>query len=604
MVGESANGHAYNLEDLAISAAVTETGQEQLLIDLDVDPVFGVASCRAIFDKSKQRWRLITTTNPRFADGSRLDWKQVTPAIRPASKSRSASWTDKLPRSQHVENFKYAIDWTKTSLGPLENWPVSLQTLVNVVFSDSRAAILYWGPELCAIPNEVVTTSAIGRLHKGADFMGLPFTQVWPELSQEFDSMFKSVRSTGVGIHALITNLFPEQDGQLEETYWSGGFIPVRGETGEIEGFWNAGTEITMQTMRERRLKTLSAIAEPLDVSSVSVWGHVFRALATNERDVPMAFAYSVSEENSTDVCRLELQQSIGLPANGHALVPQRANMFEGSSGFMPYYRKAKASNRAIVLRSTEGTLPDNLLAGFLWRGFGEPSRVLAICPISSGERLLGMMVVGLNPRRPWNADYEGFIFTLHSQVSATVSTALDHEQARQRAFRLTRQLEESERQIRDLAEYAPVGMLRLAPSGNIIWANDQFYDLTGHERGEENHYGLSFVDIVAEEDQAASATSWAVLVDDRKDVNINLRLNKRWTPPAVPGEGEPQPENVWILARAYPVVQDGVVKSVAAAVTDISQYKWAEAVQERSAKAAQEAKRLQENFVCLFAPT
>ena len=52
------------------------------------------------------------------------------------------------------------------------------------------------------------------------------------------------------------------------------------------------------------------------------------------------------------------------------------------------------------------------------------------------------------------------------------------------------------------------------------------------------------------------------------------------------------------ILALAYPIVEDDKVTSIAGCITDISTFKWAETVQARSAQAAKDAKKLQENFI------
>jgi signal transduction histidine kinase len=128
-----------------------------------------------------------------------------------------------------------------------------------------------------------------------------------------------------------------------------------------------------------------------------------------------------------------------------------------------------------------------------------------------------------------------------------------------------------------------------------IVWANDQFYEITGHSN---DHYELSFVDVVDPADQATSANLWPVLVTERKSVSSPFRLKRRWRPPASPGATTPEEEPRWIHATAFPVVENGEVKSVAASVIDITQYKWAETIQHSMANKANEAKRLQENFI------
>lgn len=56
-------------------------------------------------------------------------------------------------------------------------------------------------------------------------------------------------------------------------------------------------------------------------------------------------------------------------------------------------------------------------------------------------------------------------------------------------AERLSQQLADSEKQIRDFAEYGPVGMVTIA-----AWANSQFYDISGRPPADDEYYDHSFV--------------------------------------------------------------------------------------------------------------
>lgn len=103
---------------------------------------------------------------------------------------------------------------------------------------------------------------------------------------------------------------------------------------------------------------------------------------------------------------------------------------------------------------------------------------------------------------------------------------------------------------------------------------------------------------MVDPQDQETSASLWPVLINEHKSVSVALRIKRKWTPPTNTDDEQPEQENMWILANAYPVIENGQVTAVRASVTDISTYKWAEAASTRNASAAKEAKRLQENFI------
>ena len=207
----SCSASAYSLDDLKISTSFDPFGQEQITIDLDINPVFGVANCRAVFDKDTKKWKLVTWTDAKFADGRRAEWKRTRPSSRasPAQESSAASWTDSLPRSPHVDVCLNGVNWDASPLGPLDSWPCALQTCCHLVFADSRAAVIYWGEDLIAIPNAIYMELVKGRLRKSTDVVGLPFNEIWPELHRDFTPMLAEVAETGRALDQIDINLFP-----------------------------------------------------------------------------------------------------------------------------------------------------------------------------------------------------------------------------------------------------------------------------------------------------------------------------------------------------------------------------------------------------------
>lgn len=95
----------------------------------------------------------------------------------------------------------------------------------------------------------------------------------------------------------------------------------------------------------------------------------------------------------------------------------------------------------------------------------------------TTGESILGFLVIGVNPRRPYDDDYSLFIQLLTRQLATSMASAmLFEEEIRrgQRAARLaaldrqelskqldlrTQEAVESETKFTRMAEFAPVGM-------------------------------------------------------------------------------------------------------------------------------------------------
>ena len=588
-----ANAQLHSLESLGVTYTV-----DALYIELEDDGTY--APRRAYFNPSTRKWRLslvseILERPGRSQNKRRYEDPQGARIPNELEEAVPSSWTAKLPRSDFVQFFE-TFDWSSTPLGPLQEWDFCLQQYVHLLIADSSSAVIYWGEEKTSIHNDFMGKLVMNRLHMQTGFMGKPFNQAWPEFVDTWNPLFDRILKQRLAEDTVNVEVFPIRGSVVEETFFTGAVLPLTDVSCQIKGFYNRAGETTKETLRERRMVTLNAIAAPSDLLVGTIWDHVFSAFKDNPRDFPLAFALSATDDVAAGRCMLHLQASIGVPS-GHSCV-QPQDLYSGKSGFVPYIRKAKAENRSIMLQKADNSLPDNLLTGFEWGGFGEPSSALVVIPILAGERFVSVVVIGLNPRRPFDEEYENFMNNLTRQVSATVASAVDYEESLARETRLTTQLHNSEKQIRNLAEFAPIGMCRIAVSGQIVWANDQFYEISGHRKSPEAHYELSFVDIVLEEDQATSASLWPVLVEQRQEVSVALQIKRKWTPPMTPGFETPTEEPAWILALAYPVIENNEVTSVAGYITDISTFKWAEMVQARSAKTAKDAKKLQENFV------
>jgi hypothetical protein len=55
----------------------------------------------------------------------------------------SDDWHTSLPDTAHVRFFK-SVDWTKSVLGPIQSWCVSLRLHTFTLFADSQASCVYW----------------------------------------------------------------------------------------------------------------------------------------------------------------------------------------------------------------------------------------------------------------------------------------------------------------------------------------------------------------------------------------------------------------------------------------------------------------------------
>jgi PAS domain S-box-containing protein len=415
-----------------------------------------------------------------------------------------------------------------------------------------------------------------------------------------------------------------QRNGFIEETYFSWSIIPLIGAEGSVVGLYNPAFEKTRRKIAERRMLTLREIGEKTaSAREVSqFWGLLIEGLQYNEFDAPLVLVYSLADDGSSDdgasVSSATLNQfkqcvlegSLGVPA-GHSAAPERIDLKSGKEGFVSAFRLAMTSDKPIVLSEEDDTLDTSMLGGIQWRGWGDPSRTIVICPVrpTTGESTLGFLVMATNPRRPYDEDYSLFVQLLGRQLATSIASVVLFEEeirrgeqaaklAAQDRIELSTQLAartqeaaESETKFTRMAELAPVGMFMGDSEGQITYCNDTWYDIAQHPRGEA--IGNKWAAAIHPEDLATVEKNWKAMLVDLIPISVQFRFKHPWR-----GKNG-NTGDTWVLANSYPEKgPDGKLKSIFGSVTDISSQKFAEDMQKRRMEEAMELKRQQENFI------
>jgi PAS domain-containing protein len=412
--------------------------------------------------------------------------------------------------------------------------------------------------------------------------MGSSFEEGFPEIWGNIKLVFDGAEQTGEAHDVKEMLMFVERHGFTEETYFTGNFTPLRDDTGAVGGFYNAVHEITRSKINERRREMLQLMQIPALTDPRRLASHVMPPLERNPYDIPMALLYKIDEEITPGSTLCILRGRLGVP-DGHPFAAEITDL-ASSEGLMPLLRKARRKILTVQV--------DKTFDGLEWRGFGEASKFVGILPVLLSGRLYGFLVVGANPRRAMDEDYHQFIRDLSSQVSSIAASILSAEEIRKREGILQKQLADRHRRITFMAQHAVIGMSYLMKDGRTMWANEQYYEITKHPRAEESQYKLSFLDTFHKEDQTEALAAWNKVIQGEVPLSIELRLKRDFTPPS----GDPEPAVV--RCHHFPVVEEGILKSVMTFTTDVSAFKWAESSEARKAAEAHEAKRQQEEFI------
>ncbi|KAJ4347698.1 hypothetical protein N0V95_005196 [Ascochyta clinopodiicola] len=343
----------------------------------------------------------------------------------------------------------------------------------------------------------------------------------------------------------------------------------------------NAVFEVTDQKLADRRTSMLNTLAAVPAQTLNAVTAHVLTTLATNTNDVPLAMLYKLEE--SAEIPTLQLQGQIGL-SEDHPLLIDIADI-NSDKGLVPDLRRAGSETIFID--------HDNRFESVSWQGWGAPSKKIAILPITGSDRIFGYLVVGLNPYRPFDDACRQFVHDLNRMISTVASSAISFELAESRREQLESDLAFSNLKLRHLVDHASVGMCHVSVDGQMLWANDHYYNLAGRS-AEQHTASYSFFDAYMEEDLPKVEEVWNTLVAGLAQVNVELRMKRMYTSPT----GEEVPATIQALGFPYRDPDSGQVKSVMACTTDISRLKFFGAFHARSAAEAREAKKQQEAFI------
>jgi PAS domain S-box-containing protein len=142
-----------------------------------------------------------------------------------------------------------AFDWGQTSVGRLQNWPMSLRVAVELCLNSRFPMFVWWGKELINIYNDAYAPM-MGSRHP--DGLGLSAKDLWHEAWNEIGPQTDAVLLRGEATWNERRLLILERNGYPEECYFTWSYSPILDESGVVAGLFCAVTEETARVLAER----------------------------------------------------------------------------------------------------------------------------------------------------------------------------------------------------------------------------------------------------------------------------------------------------------------------------------------------------------------
>ncbi len=323
-----------------------------------------------------------------------------------------------FPGTSEMASLMRQLDWSKTAVGPPEQWPESLRSAVRICLTSRYPIFMTWGPSWPLFYNDAYRPVLGAQKHPR--FLGKRFEDAWPEIWDVVGPMAEGVLATGEATWSEDLPLTFQRIGVPEEVYFTFSYSPLKDEEGRNAGIFCACIETTERVLQERRLRTLREIS--VDAKSLQEAGRkAGLALDRNPDDLPFSLLYLLDEKGE----KVRLLSSSG---------------FVSPSADAPLALDPRDPSAPWPIGEVLATRRPVRIDGLAGRGlpsprWPEPPSSAYILPIArpGHDDPTGALVLGISPRLAFDDRYREFFELLGGHAATVVASARALEEERER---------------------------------------------------------------------------------------------------------------------------------------------------------------------------
>ncbi|MEU5962418.1 ATP-binding protein [Micromonospora parva] len=315
------------------------------------------------------------------------------------------------------------LDWARTPLGPVSEWPQSLRAAVRMVLSSRYPMLLLWGENYSQLYNDAYS-ALIGDKHPAAlgDDVRVTLAEVWDVLAP----LVEEAMATSVASWVPALQLLLKRAGYREEAYFSVSHAPARDDDGRTVGVLTVCSEVTQQVIGERRLRLLrdlSVLGDGRTVDVDATGARLVGVIDDHPLDVPFAAIYL---RDGTTLRRIACT---GGDRRHAQTLPDAVELTDPGASAYGWGLADAAEGRATEVTDVADRLP--LPAG----PWDDPVRTALALPLSSADegQPRGVLLAGVSPSRGLDEAYRSFHQLLAQQISVALRNAQEYEEERRR---------------------------------------------------------------------------------------------------------------------------------------------------------------------------
>ena len=331
-----------------------------------------------------------------------------------------------FPGDSELARLMRAFDWSKSDIGPPEQWPDSWRMAVSLCLTSRIPIVLYLGRVYTVLYNDPYI-SFLGT-SKHPQVLGRPGAQVWKEIWQQIGPMLENVYATGQATWSEDVSMFFARRLTLEEVYVRFTFGPILSRDGRsVDGIFCPCTETTEQVVGARRLETLRQLSiKGAEVRKVeTACTEAADVLDKNRYDLPFSALYLVDETGQ----RATLRASSGLGQQPNPFPP-----LVTKDGDDPMPWPLSTSFRSGRLTETPDLIEARLqLPGGPWPDAASRALVLPVFT-ATHDTVSALLLLGVSSRLVFDDAYRTFFDLIAGHIGTAISDAKAYEAERRRA--------------------------------------------------------------------------------------------------------------------------------------------------------------------------
>lgn len=143
-------------------------------------------------------------------------------------------------------------DWSTSPLGPAQEWPQSLRSVVNLMLGSGFPMFLAWGPQLAQLYNDAYI-EIFGDKHPTG--LGQNVLDNWSEIRAELAPLVdRALRGDAPYFEDLPLKMRRGR-GNAEDTWFTFSYSPIQDDNGVVAGMFCACIETTKTVLAQKQLR-------------------------------------------------------------------------------------------------------------------------------------------------------------------------------------------------------------------------------------------------------------------------------------------------------------------------------------------------------------